>query len=51
MEPTTPALHCAITSLGLLMMNSGEPMMGSGKLVQGAGQSGHGVSVIVTIFR
>jgi hypothetical protein len=31
MEPTTPALHCSITSLGLLMMNSGEPMMGSGR--------------------
>jgi hypothetical protein len=24
-----PALHCSITSLGLLMMNSGEPMTGS----------------------
>ena len=30
-EPTTPALHCAITSFGLLMMNSGAPMIGSGK--------------------
>ena len=31
MEPTTPAMHCAITSLGVLKMNIGEPMMGSGK--------------------
>ena len=29
MEPTIPALHCSITSRGLLMMNSGEPMTGS----------------------
>ncbi len=29
MEPTMPAWHCAITSFGLLMMNSGEPMTGS----------------------
>ena len=29
MEPTMPALHCSITSLGLLMMNRGEPMTGS----------------------
>ncbi len=28
-EPTMPAWHCAMTSLGLLMMNSGEPMTGS----------------------
>ena len=28
MEPTMPALHCAITSCGLLMMNSGEPITG-----------------------
>jgi hypothetical protein len=35
--PTTPALHCAITSLGLLMMNSGEPMMGSGRFARTGG--------------
>ena len=29
MEPTTPALHCSMTSLGLLMMNSGEPITGN----------------------
>jgi hypothetical protein len=28
-EPTTPALHCAITSSGTEMMNSGEPITGS----------------------
>jgi hypothetical protein len=40
MEPTTPALHCAITSLGLLMMNSGEPMMGSGRFCSTGGRRG-----------
>jgi hypothetical protein len=35
-EPTTPAMHCAITSLGLLMMNRGEPITGNGKLQQEA---------------
>jgi hypothetical protein len=30
MLPTMPAWHCAMTNLGLLMMNSGAPMMGSG---------------------
>jgi hypothetical protein len=29
MEPTTPALHWAMTSWGLLMMNSGEPITGN----------------------
>ena len=29
-EPTTPALHCSITSFGLLTMNIGEQMTGSG---------------------
>jgi hypothetical protein len=28
-EPTTPLMHWAITNLGLLMMNSGEPMTGN----------------------
>jgi hypothetical protein len=28
MAPTTPAMHWAMMSLGLLMMNSGEPMTG-----------------------
>jgi hypothetical protein len=28
-DPTTPALHCSITSFGLLMMNIGEQMTGS----------------------
>jgi hypothetical protein len=37
MEPTTPAMHWAITILGLLMMKSGDPMMGSGRLFKGAG--------------
>jgi hypothetical protein len=37
MEPTTPALHCSITSLGLLMMNSGEPMTGNGRRFKGGG--------------
>ena len=34
-EPTMPALHCAITSFGLLTMNSGAPMTGSGRLQDG----------------
>src|SRR2546425_9141301 len=38
MAPMTPALHCSITSLGLLMMNSGEPMMGSGRFARTAGR-------------
>jgi hypothetical protein len=29
MEPTTPLIHCAITVLGLLMMNNGEAMTGN----------------------
>ena len=29
-EPTTPAVHWAMTSFGLLMMKSGAPMIGSG---------------------
>ena len=28
-DPTTPALHCSITSLGLLTMNIGEQITGS----------------------
>ena len=36
-EPTTPALHWATTSLGLLMMKSGAPMIGSGRRFRGAG--------------
>ena len=36
-EPTMPALHCAMTSLGLLMMNSGAPMIGRGRLRRTAG--------------
>src|SRR6476469_1565177 len=30
-DPTTPALHCSITSLGVLTMNIGEAMTGSGR--------------------
>jgi hypothetical protein len=37
MLPTTPAQHCAITSLGLLMMNSGAPMIGSGSRASAPG--------------
>jgi hypothetical protein len=37
MEPTTPDVHCAITSLGLLMMNSGEPMTGNFRRLQNGG--------------
>jgi hypothetical protein len=37
MEPTTPAMHWAITSLGLLMMNSGEAMTGKGTAARAAG--------------
>ena len=36
-EPTMPALHCAITSLGLLMMNSGAPITGKRKRCSAAG--------------
>ena len=36
-EPTTPAVHWAMTSLGLLMMKSGAPMIGSGRLRRTAG--------------
>jgi hypothetical protein len=28
-DPTTPALHCAISNLGLLMMNSGDAITGN----------------------
>jgi hypothetical protein len=38
MEPTTPAIHWAMTSLGLLMMNSGEPMMGKGRWFKAPGK-------------
>jgi hypothetical protein len=38
MEPTTPALHWAITSLGLLMMNSGEPITGNGRFCSTGGR-------------
>jgi hypothetical protein len=38
-EPTTPALHCSITSLGLLMMNSGEPITGNFRLCRTGWQS------------
>jgi hypothetical protein len=37
MEPTTPAMHWAMTVLGLLMMNSGEPMTGNGTEAKAAG--------------
>jgi hypothetical protein len=37
MEPTTPEMHWAMTSFGLLMMNSGEPMMGRGKFFKAPG--------------
>ena len=36
-EPTTPALHCAITSLGLLMMNNGDAMTGNLSVSNAAG--------------
>ena len=36
-EPTMPALHCSMTSLGLLTMNSGEPMTGMRKRSKSAG--------------
>ena len=42
-EPTMPALHWAMTSSGLEMMNSGAPMIGSGRLA-GRGQ-GQGLRV------
>ena len=38
MEPTIPALHCSITSVGLLMMNSGEPMTGSARPCSACGR-------------
>jgi hypothetical protein len=31
-------LHCSITSLGLLMMNSGEPMTGKRQVLQTGGR-------------
>jgi hypothetical protein len=37
-EPTTPALHWAITSLGLLMMKSGEPMTGNARFFRTGGR-------------
>jgi hypothetical protein len=37
MEPTTPALHCSITSLGLLMMNRGDAMTGKGRFAKTGG--------------
>jgi hypothetical protein len=37
MEPTTPAMHWAITNLGVLTMNIGEAMMGNGNAFNGAG--------------
>jgi len=36
-EPTTPALHCSITSLGLLMMNKGDAMTGNGSFARTGG--------------
>jgi hypothetical protein len=44
MEPTTPAVHWAITSLGLLIMNKGEPITGKGKRSSGAGSLDKDVS-------
>jgi len=38
MAPTTPLVHCASTSLGVLMMNSGEPITGNGKAFKGSGK-------------
>ena len=38
--PITPALHCSMTSCGLLMMNSGAPMTGSARLRKHAGRFG-----------
>jgi hypothetical protein len=40
-EPMMPALHCSITSLGLLMMNSGEADDGQREILQGLWQLGH----------
>ena len=37
-EPTTPALHWAMTSLGLLMMNSGEPITGNFRFFRTGGR-------------
>src|SRR5256885_15923073 len=39
MEPTMPAWHWAITSLGLLMMNSGEPITGRGRFFREIGRA------------
>ena len=36
-EPTTPALHWAITNFGLLMMNKGEAMTGNFSCCKTAG--------------
>src|SRR5882724_3730375 len=36
-EPMMPALHCSITSLGLLMMNSGEPITGRDRFCKAFG--------------
>ena len=41
--PTMPALHCSITSLGLLMMNSGEPITGSGRFCRTGGSDKAGL--------
>ena len=45
MAPMTPEVHCAMTSLGLLMMKSGEPMIGRLALRRAAGR------VMATAFR
>jgi hypothetical protein len=37
MEPTTPALHCSITSFGLLRMNIGEAITGKGTFCKTGG--------------
>jgi hypothetical protein len=37
MDPTTPAMHWAMTNLGLLMMNSGEPITGKGTAASAGG--------------
>jgi len=41
--PTMPALHCSITSFGLLMMNSGEPITGSGRFCRTGGSDKAGL--------
>ena len=38
-EPTIPALHCSMTSLGLLMMNSGAPTTGSDRCLKSSGRA------------